>query len=121
MNTLPYLGLGLSSNAQVTDVPRPYALLDAHPGLFDYVEYSAPLDVAQARAEATLFSELERRRAEVPVLYHPVHLNLYGPELESPERLALAAAHVSAVGSPWVSNDVGWWHHAGTALPGRPL
>ena len=118
MSALPYLGLGLSSNTQVTDVPRPYALLDANPGLFDYVEYSAPLDVAQARVEATLFAELERRRGEVPVLYHPVHLNLYGPELESQERLALAAAHVSAVGSPWVSNDLGWWHHAGTALPG---
>ena len=118
MSALPYLGLGLSSNAQVTDVPRPYALLDANPGLFDYVEYSAPLDVAQARVEASLFPELEKRRAEVPLLYHPVHLNLYGPELESNERLTLAAAHLSAVGSPWVSNDVGWWHHTGTALPG---
>ena len=115
---LPYLGLGLSTNAQASDLPRPYALLDARPGLFDYVEYSAPLDVARARVEATLFPELERRRAEVPLVYHPVHLNLFGAQLESKERLALAAAHVTAVGSPWVSNDVGWWHHAGTALPG---
>ena len=118
MNTLPYLGLGLSSNAQATDVPRPYALLDAHPGLFDYVEYSAPLDIALARIEATLFGELERRSSEVPLVYHPVHLNLFGPELESKDRLALAAAHLTVVGSPWVSNDVGWWHHAGTQLPG---
>ncbi len=118
MNALPHLGLGLSSNAQATDQPRPYALLDANPGLFDYVEYSAPLDVTQARLEASLFPELERRRAQVPLVYHPVHLNLFGPELESAERLALAAAHVTAVGSPWVSNDVGWWHHAGNALPG---
>ncbi|MDP3153287.1 MAG: DUF692 family protein [Archangium sp.] len=118
MNALPHLGLGLSSNAQTGDQPRPYALLDANPGLFDYVEYSAPLDVAQARLEASLFPELERRRAQVPLVYHPVHLNLFGPELESAERLALAAAHVTAVGSPWVSNDVGWWHHAGNALPG---
>ncbi len=118
MKTLPYLGLGLSTNAQLTDVPRPYALLDAHPGAFDYVEYSAPLDVAQARTEATLFPEMERRRPQVPLVYHPVHLNLFGAELESKDRLALAAAHVTAVGSPWVSNDVGWWHHAGTALPG---
>ncbi len=118
MIALPYLGLGLSSNAQAADQPRPFALLDANPGLFDYVEYSAPLDVAQARLEATLFPELERRRGEVPLVYHPVHLNLYGPELESAERLALAAAHLAAVGSPWVSNDVGWWHHAGNALPG---
>lgn len=118
MSQLPYLGLGLSSNAQVSDQPRPYALLDAHPGLFDYVEYSAPLDVVQARAEATLFPELERRRQEVPVVYHPVHLNLFGAQLESAERLALCAAHVMAMGSPWVSNDAGWWHHGGNALPG---
>ncbi len=116
MNALPYLGLGLSSNAQVSDQPRPYALLDAHPGLFDYVEYSAPLDIAQARLEASLFPEMEKRG--VPLVYHPVHLNLFGPELESAERLALAAAHVTAVKSPWVSNDVGWWHHRGNALPG---
>jgi uncharacterized protein (UPF0276 family) len=47
-----------------------------------------------------------------------VHLNLFGAELESKERLALAAEHVEAVKSPWVSNDVGWWHHAGHAVPG---
>ena len=116
--TLPVLGLGLSSNAQVTDFPRPYALLDAHAGLFDYVEYSAPLDVEAARVDATLFPEMERRRAQVPLVYHPVHVNLWGPELESSERLAACAAHVKAVGSPWVSNDVGWWHLRGQALPG---
>lgn len=118
MSTLPYLGLGLSSNAQVNDAPHPYALLDAHPGLFDYVEYSAPLDLAEARAQASLFPEMEQRLATTPLVYHPVHLNLFGAELESAERLSLAAAHVSAVKSPWVSNDVGWWHHAGHAVPG---
>lgn len=115
---LPQLGLGLSSNAQTTDVPRPFALLDAHPGLFDFIEYSAPLDVEAARREASLFPELEKRRAQTPMLYHPVHLNLAGPELESAERLKLLAEHVSAVGSPWVSNDVGWWHHQGVPFPG---
>ncbi len=118
MKTLPYLGLGLSTNAQLQDQPHPYALLDATPGLFDYVEYSAPLDVAQARLEASLWPQMEARRTQVPLVYHPVHLNLFGAELESQERLALAATHVTAMGSPWVSNDVGWWHHAGTALPG---
>lgn len=115
---LPTLGLGLSSNAQRTDSPRPYELLDAHPGAFDYLEYSAPLDVEQARREASLFSTMEARRQQTPLLYHPVHLNLAGPELESPERLKLLAAHVQAVGSPWVSNDVGWWHHGGVPFPG---
>ncbi len=118
MTTLPVLGLGLSSNAQTHDAPKPYALLDAHHGLFDYLEYSAPLDLDVARAQATLFPEMERRRGEVPLVYHPVHINLWGPELEAAERLTACAAHVQAVGSPWVSNDVGWWHHRGQALPG---
>ena len=83
VSTLPYLGLGLSSNAQLNDAPHPYALLDAHPGLFDYVEYSAPLDVAEARAQASLFAEMEKRLATTPLVYHPVHLNLFGAELES--------------------------------------
>lgn len=115
---LPTLGLGLSSNAQTSDVPRPYALLDLEPALFDYVEYSAPLDVAEARRDASLFATMESRRATTPLLYHPVHLNLWGPELESEERLRLLDAHATAVGSPWVSNDVGWWHHGGVPFPG---
>ncbi|MGV3619813.1 MAG: DUF692 domain-containing protein [Archangium sp.] len=118
MTTLPVLGLGLSSNAQTTDFPRPYVLLDAQPGLCDFIEYSAPLEIEVARAEASLFPEMEKRRAEIPLVYHPVHINLWGPELEDSERLAACAAHVKAVDSPWVSNDVGWWHHRGNALPG---
>lgn len=115
---LPTLGLGLSSNAQSSDSPRPWALLDADPTLFDYLEYSAPLNVDDARKEATLFSTMESRRSATPLLYHPVHLNLWGPELESDERLKLLDAHARAVGSPWVSNDVGWWHHGGVPFPG---
>jgi uncharacterized protein len=115
---LPFRGLGLSSNLSVHDVPQPWALLDARPGLFDVVEYSAPLDLAQARREASLFPVLWEARERVPVLFHPVHLNLYGPELESEEALAFLDAHAKAVGSPWVGNDVGWWHQRGEPLPG---
>jgi uncharacterized protein (UPF0276 family) len=118
VNTLPYLGLGLSTNAQTDDQPRPFALLDKHPGLFQYLEYSAPLDINQARCEASLFPQMEHNQHRLPLVYHPVHLNLYGPELESVERLRLAAEHAAAIHSPWVSNDVGWWHHRGTPLPG---
>lgn len=116
--TLPWRGLGLSSNLDVTVPPNPYRLLEAEPGLFDFVEYSAPLALEQARQEASLFGELWARREEVPVLLHPVHLNLWGPELESPEALRALDAHARAVGSAWVGNDVGWWHAGGQAFPG---
>ncbi|MDX2010311.1 MAG: DUF692 family protein [Myxococcaceae bacterium] len=114
----PVLGLGLSSNAQVTDVPRPYELLRQRPGVFDYLEYSAPLDVEAAAREASLFPEMMARRDDVPLVYHPVHLNLFGPATETPERLAQLDRHCATVGSPWVSNDVAWWHERGTFLPG---
>jgi len=113
-----WLGLGLSTNLNARDRPHPYRLLDAQPGAFDYVEYSAPLALEEARHQASLFAELWERRERVPALFHPVHLNLYGPELETPGALAALAAHARAVGSPWVSNDVGWWHAAGRFFPG---
>lgn len=114
----PHRGLGLSSNLSAADEPNPYRLIDAHPGLFDFVEYSAPLSLEQARAEASLFEEMFRRREELPVLFHPVHLNLWGPELERREALQALAQHAAAVGSPWVGNDIGWWHSGGHAFPG---
>ncbi|MBZ4421855.1 DUF692 family multinuclear iron-containing protein [Myxococcus sp. RHSTA-1-4] len=116
--TLPWRGLGLSSNLSTADVPQPYRLLDASPGLFDFVEYSAPLSLDEAKAHASLFPEMWRRRAEVPVLFHPVHLNLWGPELEPASALAELDAHARAVQSPWVGNDVGWWHVGGQPFPG---
>jgi uncharacterized protein (UPF0276 family) len=116
--SLPWRGLGLSSNLDASDVPHPYRLLDASPGLFDYVEYSAPLSLEQAQQEASLFPEMWARREQVPVLFHPVHVNLWGPELESPEALAHLDAHAKAVGSSWVGNDLGWWHSHGQAFPG---
>ncbi len=112
------MGLGLSSNADADDVPHPYRLLEAYPGLFDYVEYSAPLSIDEARAQASLFPQMLERVDEVPLLYHPVHLNLYGPEVESAERIALASQHAQAVRSPWISNDVAWWHREGRPFPG---
>ncbi|MFP2930725.1 DUF692 family multinuclear iron-containing protein [Pyxidicoccus sp. 3LG] len=116
--TLPWRGLGLSSNLSTADVPQPYRLLDESPGLFDYVEYSAPLSLDEARAHASLFPEMWHRRADVPVLFHPVHLNLWGPELEPEAVLADMDAHARAVESPWVGNDVGWWHVGGQPFPG---
>lgn len=117
-SALPWMGLGLSSNLDARASPNPYRLLDAAPGLLDFVEYSAPLSIEQASHHASLFPEMWRRRAEVPVLFHPVHLNLYGPKLESETALAQLDAHARAVGSPWVGNDVGWWHADGEPFPG---
>lgn len=118
MGELAWMGLGLSSNLNADDVPHPYRIRDQFPELFDYVEYSAPLSVADARREASLFEELWERRSEVPVLFHPVHLNLYGPTLEPPSALSDLAHHLVEVDSPWVSNDVAWWHQAGQPFPG---
>jgi len=115
---LPWRGLGLSSNLNAGDQPHPYRLLDEDPELFDFVEYSAPLSLAETKKHATLFPELYRRLKEVPVLFHPVHLNLYGPERESAQAIAELEAHALAVGSPWVGNDVGWWHSGGQQFPG---
>ena len=115
---LPFLGLGLSSNLDPAAEPDPWALHVAEPELFDLVEYSAPLALEEAEREAGLFGTLMAARERLPALFHPVHLNLGGPELEPAERLAALDAHARAVGSPWVGNDVAWWHVRGTALPG---
>lgn len=118
MATLPFLGLGLSTNLSVRDVPQPYRLLDAHPGAFDFVEYSAPLSLEETKETASLFEEMWKRRDQIPALFHPVHLNLYGPTLEPAEALKALDAHLRAVGSPWLGNDVGWWHEGGQPFPG---
>lgn len=118
MASLPWMGLGLSTNLGPRDQPDPYRLLAERPGLFDYVEYSAPLSFAEARALPGRFATLLARRSEVPAIFHPVELNLWGPEPETEEALALLAEHCAEVGTPWVGNDVAWWHHGGQVFPG---
>lgn len=118
MTSLPWLGLGLSTNLGPRDVPDPHRLLAERPGLFDFVEYSAPLSLAGARGRPGRFATLFERRDEIPAVFHPVQLNLWGPEPESEEALAHLAEHAAAVGTPWVGNDVAWWHHRGQAFPG---
>ncbi len=114
---LPYLGLGLSTNLGEHDRPDPLALAAAEPGLFDFVEYSAPLSLAECR-RVPRFEALMAGRRRLPMLYHPVHLNLWGPEVERPEALLQLGQHVEEVGSPWVGNDVAWWHVQGREFPG---
>lgn len=115
---LPWRGLGLSSNLDAAEQPNPYRVHARHPGLFDFVEYSAPLELAEAQAQASLFPTLWAQRETLPVLFHPVHLNLWGPELQDVDSLRALDAHARAVGSAWVGNDVGWWHAGGEAFPG---
>ncbi|MBM4380243.1 MAG: DUF692 family protein, partial [Deltaproteobacteria bacterium] len=114
--SLRRMGLGLTTNLHPAVPPDPWALAAVTPGLVDFVEYSAPLSLEEARTASTLFGRVER--AELPVLFHPVHLNLDGPELEPVETLRALDAHARAVGSPWVGNDVGWWHGRGTPFSG---
>ena len=95
---LPHLGLGLSTNLDAYAQPNPYRVHARDPKLFDFVEYSAPLDLDEARADASLFEEMWNTREQLPALFHPVHLNLYGPTLESQENLAHLDAHARAVG-----------------------
>lgn len=118
MTDLPWMGLGLSTNLGERDRPDPWRLHDESPDLFDFVEYSAPLSLKRARREAARFPLLEARLGELPAILHPVHLNLWGPELESERNLEALAAHLEAVRSPWVSDDVAWWHRSGAAFPG---
>lgn len=116
--SLPWMGLGLSSNLDAGEQPNPYRVAERAPGSFDFVEYSAPLELERTRAEATLWPTLEAQRSELPVLFHPVHLNLWGPTLQSEESLKALDAHAREVQTPWVGNDVGWWHGGGTGFPG---
>src|SRR5574338_356322 len=94
------MGLGLGSNLGSASLPHPWR-------------------VHEARREAPIFAELEARRPALGALFHPVHLNLYGPALEPPAALAALDAHARAIGSPWVSNDVAWWHVGGRPFPGH--
>jgi uncharacterized protein (UPF0276 family) len=119
LECLPRMGLGLGSNLDADALPDPFRMHDADPSLFDYVEYSAPLALEAAARDAARFAALWAGRARLPALFHPVHLNLYGPELEAAAALAALDAHVRAVDSPWVSNDVAWWHAGGHAFPGH--
>jgi uncharacterized protein (UPF0276 family) len=114
---LPYLGLGLSTNLGERDRPDPLALAASDPGLLDFVEYSAPLSLADCR-RLPRFEALLAARRRLPMLYHPVHLNLWGPEVEQPEALLQLGLHVEEVRSPWVGNDVAWWHVQGREFPG---
>ena len=78
-------------------MPQPYDLLARDKTAFDFLEYSAPLELEVARREAALFPTMIERLGTTPVLFHPVHLNLWGPELEPRESLRALNEHARAV------------------------
>lgn len=98
LTRLPTLGVGLSLSFGVE--PDPVALA-ARPGGPSFIEYAGAV---QHQAYAAQVSRLHA--LGVPVLYHPSCLNLCGPWPNPPSWLAAVDAHLRAVDSAWLAQDV---------------
>lgn len=95
---LPVLGVGASLSFGME--PDPVALAAA-PGGPSFIEYAGATDPGPVREPV---ARLARRG--VPVLYHPSCLNLCGPTPNPPAWVDAVRAHVEAVRSPWLAQDV---------------
>lgn len=98
LDALPVLGVGVSLSFGVEPDPRRLA---QQPGGPSFVEYAGPVQIDTVRAEVEALAA-----AGVPVLYHPSCLNLCGPWPNPPAWTAAVAAHVEAVDSAWLAQDV---------------
>lgn len=97
-SALPTLGVGASLSFGAS--PDPVALASA-PGGPSFIEYAGAVQHTwMERPLAAL------RKLGVPVLYHPSCLNLCGPWPNPRPWLDAVDAHVRAVGSPWLAQDV---------------
>ena len=97
-SALPTLGVGASLSFGAS--PDPVALASA-PGGPSFIEYAGAVQHTwMERPLAAL------RKRGVPVLYHPSCLNLCGPWPNPRPWLDAVNAHVAAVGSPWLAQDV---------------
>ena len=96
--SLPTLGVGVSLSFGAE--PDPVALARARGGPA-FIEYAGA--VQHSFMERPL---AELRRLNVPVLYHPSCLNLCGPYPNPRPWLDAVGAHVRAVGSAWLAQDV---------------
>lgn len=95
---LPTLGVGASLSFGAS--PDPVALAGA-PGGPSFIEYAGAVQHTwMERPLAAL------RKQAVPVLYHPSCLNLCGPWPNPRPWLEAVDAHVRAVASPWLAQDV---------------
>ncbi|MCB9745095.1 MAG: DUF692 family protein [Alphaproteobacteria bacterium] len=95
---LPVLGVGASLSFGAE--PDPVSLARA-PGGPSFIEYAGAVQHGWMKGP---LAELER--LGVPVLYHPSCLNLCGPYPNPRGWLEAVDAHVRAVGSAWLAQDV---------------
>lgn len=98
LDALPVLGVGVSLSFGVEPDPRKLA---EQPGGPSFVEYAGPVQLDTVQAEVRALAAIG-----VPVLYHPSCLNLCGPWPNPPAWTAAVAAHVEAVDSAWLAQDV---------------
>lgn len=96
--SLPVLGVGASLSFGVE--PDPVALAQL-PGGPSFIEYAGPVDHRPFMDAVGRLS-----RSGVPALYHPSCLNLCGPDANPPHWLEAVDAHVRAVDSAWLAQDV---------------
>lgn len=95
---MPVLGVGASLSFGVE--PDPVRLAQS-PGGPSFIEYAGSID---HRPFADQVAQLHE--AGVPVLYHPSCLNLAGPDANPTHWLEAVDAHVKAVRSAWLAQDV---------------
>ncbi|MCB9741334.1 MAG: DUF692 family protein [Alphaproteobacteria bacterium] len=98
LDALPTLGVGASLSFGAD--PDPVALARA-PGGPSFIEYAGAVQHGWMREPLQAL-----QRLGVPVLYHPSCLNLCGPYANPPAWLEAVDAHVKAVGSAWLAQDV---------------
>lgn len=98
LEQLPVLGVGASLSFGVE--PDPVALA-ASPGGPSFIEYAGPVEHGLHAGSTNALRDLG-----IPVLYHPSCLNLCGPHPNPEPWLAQVDAHVKAVGSAWLAQDV---------------
>jgi len=98
VDTLPVMGVGVSLSFGME--PDPVALA-AMPGGPSFVEYAGAVQHEHVAGPVAAL-----REQGVPVLFHPSCLNLCGPWPNPPTWLAAVDAHVKAVDSAWLAQDV---------------
>ena len=98
LDDLPVLGVGASLSFGMA--PDPVALARM-PGGPSFIEYAGGVPHALVMDPVR-----QLQRGGTPVLYHPSCLNLCGPDPNPPHWLAGVAAHVAAVQSAWLAQDV---------------
>lgn len=98
LESLPVLGVGASLSFGIE--PDPVRLAQA-PGGPSFIEYAGAVDHRLFAAQVA-----KLHAAGVPVLYHPSCLNLAGPDPNPPHWLEAVDAHVRAVQSAWLAQDV---------------